>query len=197
MPAGSGFCPSCGEKAPQITPPPSGTPSPGPNRLQMPAGLPDIDLSPYGREKSRAIERINLLSDQERQAWVGSGQPYILGWTAGDFMTWLRLTDPTAQAPTAVTSASGYTRPQPSPTPPTNPPATAGFVLALTGWFLFFLVIPIILGIVFSSVGITRAREIEQQTGRAVGRGLAIAGLIISLVAAFLTFIAFIVFWAI
>ncbi|MBB4688616.1 DUF4190 domain-containing protein [Amycolatopsis jiangsuensis] len=71
--------------------------------------------------------------------------------------------------------------PQP-PTPPKNGLGTAGFVLGLLG--LIFSFIPIIgvvawplviLGIVFAAVGLTRIRA-----GKATNKGMAIAGLVLS-----------------
>ena len=117
LPEGSGFCPSCGNKAPQV-----------------PIASPTV-------------------------------QPVV--------------------TPTPV----GYSQPQMFGPPPTNGQAVAGFVLSLVGLFLSFLVIPVILAIVFSSIGISKAKEIEAHTGQARGRGLAIAGLVISLISAFGLFI--------
>ncbi len=63
----------------------------------------------------------------------------------------------------------------------TNGMATAGFVLALVT--LFFGWIPVlgwiiwVLGLIFSSIGLAKAKNVEGK-----GKGLAIAGLIISLV---------------
>ena len=67
----------------------------------------------------------------------------------------------------------------------TNGMATAGFVLSLTT--LFFGWIPILgwiiwaLGLIFSSIGLSKAKKVEGK-----GKGLAIAGLVISLVDLFL-----------
>jgi hypothetical protein len=74
--------------------------------------------------------------------------------------------------------------PQRAPERPSNSLGTAGFVVGIIG--LVFSFIPIIgvvawplviLGIVFSAVGISRASK-----GRATNKGLAIAGLVVSIV---------------
>lgn len=66
---------------------------------------------------------------------------------------------------------------QPPPPPPGNGMAIAGFVLALCAYPLFWLVVPWILGVVFSGIGLYRSQFLP---GRA-GKGLAIAGLALSL----------------
>lgn len=73
--------------------------------------------------------------------------------------------------------------PPPPPTayaaaPPTNGMATAGLVLGIASIFINTLFVPAILGVVFSSIGISRAGEHLRAKGFAVGRGAAIAGLI-------------------
>jgi uncharacterized membrane protein YiaA len=69
--------------------------------------------------------------------------------------------------------------------------ATAGFVLALItiflGWIPVFGWIIWLLGLIFSSVGLANAKKAEGK-----GKGLAIAGLVISLIGiAFLILLAF------
>jgi hypothetical protein len=106
---------------------------------------------------------------------------------------------PPVQAPAPITPTvgappvTGYVQPPPYVPPPTNGQAVAGFVLSLVGLFLAVLVIPVVLAIVFSSIGISRAKEIEMKTGQPRGRGLAIAGLVISIVSAFGVFVWFVV----
>jgi hypothetical protein len=75
--------------------------------------------------------------------------------------------------------------------PPSNGPATAGFVLALVSLVLSALVVPVILAIVFSSMGLSKSKEFEATIGQPIGRGQAIAGLVISLVIAFFTLLGF------
>jgi hypothetical protein len=74
--------------------------------------------------------------------------------------------------------------PQQAPAQPSNGLGTAGFVVGIIG--LVFSFIPIIgviawplviLGIIFSAIGFTRASK-----GRATNKGLAIAGLVVSIV---------------
>ena len=74
--------------------------------------------------------------------------------------------------------------PQQAPAKPSNGLGTAGFVLGLIG--LLFSFIPligvvawplVILGIIFSAIGISKATK-----GRATNKGLAIAGLVVSVV---------------
>jgi len=102
--------------------------------------------------------------------------------------TYLAPAPPVAPAPTSIPSpAYVYQRPV------TNGMATAGFVLSLVSLIFAILVIPVILAIVFSSLGISKARELEEGGGQPVGRGLAIAGLVISLVVAFFWFLAILV----
>lgn len=94
--------------------------------------------------------------------------------------------------PTAVTAPmTAYPQGQLYRPPPTNGQAVAGFVLSLVGLFLSFLVIPVVLAVVFSAIGISRAGQIEMETGQAKGKGLAIAGLIISILSVFGLFIWF------
>ena len=78
-------------------------------------------------------------------------------------------------------SAPEYTLP-PQPTAPKNGLGTAGFVLGLLGLLFSFLPIIgvvawplVILGVIFSGIGFARARA-----GKATNRGLAIAGLVVS-----------------
>ena len=61
--------------------------------------------------------------------------------------------------------------------PDNNGLAIAGFILALIAYPLFFLVIPWLLGTVFSSIGLHRALNREDQKGK----GLSIAGLVLAL----------------
>lgn len=61
---------------------------------------------------------------------------------------------------------------------PTNGMATAGLVLGIFSIFINTLFVPAILGVIFSSVGISRAGQLARTTGYDVGRGAAIAGLI-------------------
>ncbi len=99
-----------------------------------------------------------------------------------------------AVTPTVVTPpVTSYPQGQLYVPPPTNGQATAGFVLSLVGLFLSFLVIPVVLAVVFSAIGISRASQIEMETGQAKGKGLAIAGLIISIISAFGLFVWFLV----
>jgi type III secretory pathway component EscU len=72
--------------------------------------------------------------------------------------------------------------------------ATAGFVLSLVSIFLSVLIVPVILGVIFSAIGISRANEFERTTGQPIGRGLAVAGLVISLIMVFFSFL-WLVFW--
>lgn len=64
---------------------------------------------------------------------------------------------------------------------PKNGIATAGFVLALVtiflGWIPFFGWIMWVLGLVFSAIGLSKAKKANGK-----GKGLAIAGLVISLI---------------
>jgi hypothetical protein len=59
--------------------------------------------------------------------------------------------------------------------------ATAGFVLSMVSVVTFYLLIPPILGIIFSSIGLTRASVIAEKTGVAKGKALAIVGLFVSI----------------
>lgn len=69
-----------------------------------------------------------------------------------------------------------------------NGMATAGFVLALItvffGWIPIAGWITWLLGLIFSAVGLSKAKELE------AGKGLAIAGLVISLIGIVLIFVA-------
>jgi hypothetical protein len=62
-----------------------------------------------------------------------------------------------------------------------NSMAYTGLVLALVGFLFNPLAIPSILGIVFSSIGLAKANELEGSGYRVIGRGTAIAGLIVGL----------------
>ena len=72
--------------------------------------------------------------------------------------------------------------------PPYNQPgngmAVAGFVLSLCAYPLFFLVVPWILAVVFSGIGLYRSQFLPGGHGK----GLAIAGLALSLGPAALIF---------
>jgi len=108
------------------------------------------------------------------------------------------LSAPVMQAPPAPT-ATPYVPPPTSAypaytRPPTNGMATAGFVLSLVSIFLSVLIVPVILGVIFSAIGISRANEFERTTGQPIGRGLAVAGLVISLIMVFFSFL-WLVFW--
>lgn len=56
--------------------------------------------------------------------------------------------------------------------------AVVGLALGILSIFINTFFVPAILGIMFSSLGISRANEREHTTGYAVGRGMAIAGLV-------------------
>jgi len=190
---GQPFCPSCGQKAPALTGSDSSPPVSGPRVLKMPDGYPDIDLTVYGGMGQQAIEKINSLNGTERIAWVQAGQPYILSWTAGDFLTWLqRSTGTTSQAQPASPSPYSPTSPLAYPARRTNGYAITGFVLSLSSIALAFAFNPFIVvvsAIVFSSIGISASEKLRVSTGVASGRGLAIAGLVISVILAGMIFI--------
>lgn len=76
--------------------------------------------------------------------------------------------------------------PPPAPVPtgqPSNGIATAGFIVGLVAIFINTFFIPAILGVILSSVGLAKASNLERATGIAHGRGLAIAGLVLSCLA--------------
>ena len=66
-------------------------------------------------------------------------------------------------------------------TPKTNGLATAGFVLALCALVLFWLPVVAqivwVLGLIFSAIGLSKARKLDGQPRH----GLAVAGLVVSL----------------
>jgi hypothetical protein len=66
---------------------------------------------------------------------------------------------------------------QPHPQPGTDGLAITGFVLAMVSLVTFWLFVPPLLGLVFSAIGISRTRNGERK-----GRGLAIAGLTVSII---------------
>ena len=73
-------------------------------------------------------------------------------------------------------------RPAPGTVAPKNTPATLGLVFGIASAFLFELLIPGPAAIVLSIVGIRRANALGSAGNRAVGRGPAIAGLILGIV---------------
>jgi len=193
--AGQLFCPACGEKSPPLPSSAATSAASGPKIVKTPDGYPDIDLSVYGDMSQQAIEKINTLNGTERIAWVQAGQPYILSWTNGAFLTWLQRN----HTPIASAQPSGPVTQAPvTPSAPTagraNGHAIAGFVLSLSSIVIGLLVNPfilVVLGIIFSSIGISTAAKRKVATGVATGRGLAIAGLVISIILAVIIFIAF------
>ncbi len=58
----------------------------------------------------------------------------------------------------------------------------AGLVLSLVAFIFNFFAIPSVLGIVFSSIGLARAQNLEGKS-RVTGRGTSVAGLIVGIVA--------------
>lgn len=66
---------------------------------------------------------------------------------------------------------------QPLPQPGTDGLAITGFVLAMVSIVTFWLFVPPLLGLVFSAIGMSRTRNGERK-----GRGLAIAGLTVSII---------------
>lgn len=77
-----------------------------------------------------------------------------------------------------------YAPPQQTPTKPSNGLGTAGFVIGIIGLVLSFIPLIgvvawplVILGIIFSAVGISKAVK-----GRATNKGLAIAGVVVSII---------------
>jgi hypothetical protein len=101
-------------------------------------------------------------------------------WPGGNFANWLG-----GHAPEyfqAAATIEPYVEPETWTTlpQPNNSMATAGFVMSMVSLLTFYLVIPPALGVVFSSVGLSRASRLEAETGTATGKGMAVAGLVIS-----------------
>jgi hypothetical protein len=178
------FCTSCGQGLAASEPTVTGKDEFGPTSLPMPDGLPSIRLESYrGSDRSEAIALINRLSAAQREVWVRAGQPDILLWPGGDFATWLGALAPDFYnaAKSAEASQVGvYPQAGVFVPPPSNGLATAGFVLSLVSLVTFYLMILGILGLIFGIRGITKARELEDRGLTPVGRGLAIAAVIIS-----------------
>jgi hypothetical protein len=61
--------------------------------------------------------------------------------------------------------------------PSTDGFAITGFVLAMVSIFTFWMFLPPLLGIVFSAIGMSRTKN-----GKRKGRGLAVAGLVVSII---------------
>lgn len=190
------FCTQCGHSRNFDPVAPNSRDGDGPTNLPMPDGLPSINLTIYeGPARAEAISLINRLSSQQRKVWVLAGQPDILLWPGGDFPSWLGAISPEYyQEAKAAEANVGASASYPAYNAPraTNGIAVAGFVLSLVSVFTFYLVVPGILGLVFSISGVSRANTIEQANSVATGRGLAIAGLVISGLSLFAT----LVFWA-
>lgn len=161
----------------------------GPTSLPMPEGLPSIRLGDYrGPERAEAITLINRLSASQREVWVRAGQPDILLWHGGDFASWLGALAPdfyNAAKSAQENSVTVGGQPSVYVAPPTNGSAVAGFVLSLIALFTFYLVIAGILGLIFGIAGSSTARSLESSGKPPVGRGLAIAAIIISSVSLF------------
>ncbi|MDJ0376437.1 DUF2510 domain-containing protein [Cryobacterium sp. PH31-L1] len=62
-----------------------------------------------------------------------------------------------------------------------NPMAYTGIVLALIGMIFNPLALPSILGVIFSSIGLSKSFTLEGLGYRVAGRGIAIAGLILGI----------------
>ena len=180
---GEKFCVSCGSARLSGTgPSQDSTPVGPPASLEMPDGLPNIDLSSYDMDaRAEAISLINSLSSAQRKVWVRAGQPDILLWPGNHFSAWISTIAPEFGREAADAEPPHWVAP-PSPMPvETNGMATAGFIFSMVSLFTFFLLIPPILGVIFSSIGISRASRIEESTGFPTGKGLAVAGLVISI----------------
>lgn len=178
------FCTSCGQGLAGSAPLVSDKDEFGPASLPMPDGLPSIRLEAYrGPERSEAITLINKLSAPQREVWVRAGQPDILLWPGGDFATWLGALAPdfyNAAKSAEPSRVGNYPQVDVFVPPPSNGSAIAGFVLSLVSLLTFYLMILGVLGLIFGIRGITEARELEDRGLTPVGRGLAIAAVIIS-----------------
>ncbi len=64
------------------------------------------------------------------------------------------------------------------PATPTNGMATAGLLLGIASIFINTLLLPSILAIVFSSIGIKKYGEILRTSGYRMGQGAAVTGLV-------------------
>jgi hypothetical protein len=183
---GEKFCVNCGSvRQTSAEPAMDNIPVGPPTSLAMPDGLPNIDLSSYDVDDRReTITLINSLSPEQRKVWVRAGQPDILLWPGGSFSSWMSEVAPEFGGEAASAEPPRYVATAYPPPAETNGMATAGFVLSMVSLLTFFLLIPPILGIIFSSIGLSRASTIEENSGLATGKALAAAGLVISILLA-------------
>lgn len=94
---------------------------------------------------------------------------------------------PAAAPPAPVLPAAGPSAPWPAvpsvpaAPAPSNTPALVGFILALTGLLLPFVINSLAGGIV-ATIGLTRSRRLAAASGVATGRGFAIAGILVGFI---------------
>lgn len=95
-----------------------------------------------------------------------------------------RWTDLTRDKPLPPPTASNVSRDRKAEG--SNPWAVVGLILGAVGLLYNPLLIPSILGIVFSSLGMARGNALGESTGERVNFPMAVIGLVLSIIGAFL-----------